>query len=581
MILFPIVIRCHSLFIINRGGNMLVQMNTHTNLSMIKKILETVDKTIPTKLLIVSVGDFKKRGQIYEFYGNNLKVIWNNLLTAYRINQFEKAPYLRLDIVTNEESADYHQVNERLKKIKRNNYVDFNLRIDGLRKRSFLKEELVANAIIKPSKTHKVGKNHPDLHIDPQNYRGYIKRKYGREETDLSYLERSKFYFFETTSFYLEQGNVYPLKNYGNGNRVREVTYDNLEETTRLVIEQGSMYLKKQLTKSGQFIYGYYPCYNQLLKGYNSVRHFSSLYALAEAAEYSYDPNMLQNIKNGLLWGIDNVTSEVDGYLLIKDYLNKEIEYKLGAQATAILAIAKYIEVTGDQQFYKYLSRLIETVSKKFITSNSKTIHVLDADLNLKEQFRIIYYDGEILFSLLRAYGVFHDYAIFEICEGLMERFVTDGYQKYHDHWLSYATNEMIKYQEKDTYYEFGIKNAMVNIDFIDKRDTAYPTMLELLVAASKMMKKLETSESRKRLFKTEEEFIAIQDRINTVMEKRVLHEITTGVMFPEFAQFFKKLEVINYGFFARHDRFRMRIDDAEHFLSGLINYLVHYKEKE
>ena len=581
MILFPIVIRCHSLFIINRGGNMLVQMNTHTNLSMIKKILETVDKTIPTKLLIVSVGDFKERGQIYEFYGNNLKVIWNNLLTAYRINQFEKAPYLRLDIVTNEESADYHQVNERLKKIKRNNYVDFNLRIDGLRKRSFLKEELVANAIIKPSKTNKVGKNLPDLHIDPQNYRGYIKRKYGREETDLSYLERSKFYFFETTSFYLEQGNIYPLKNYGNGNRVREVTYDNLEETTRLVIEQGSMYLKKQLTKSGQFIYGYYPCYNQLLKGYNSVRHFSSLYALAEAAEYSYDPNMLQNIKNGLLWGIDNLTSEVDGYLLIKDYLNKEIEYKLGAQATAILAIAKYIEVTGNQQLYKYLSRLIETVSKKFITLNSKTIHVLDADLNLKEEFRIIYYDGEILFSLLRAYGIFHDFAIFEICEGLMERFVTDGYQKYHDHWLSYATNEMINYQEKDTYYEFGIKNAMVNIDFIDKRDTAYPTMLELLVAASKMMKKLETSESRERLFKTEEEFIAIQDRINTVMEKRVLHEITTGVMFPEFAQFFKKPEMINYGFFARHDRFRMRIDDAEHFLSGLINYLIHYKEKE
>ncbi|MGH1723842.1 hypothetical protein [Enterococcus durans] len=557
---------------------MLVQTNTHTNLSMIKKILETVDKTIPTKLLIVSVGDFKERGQIYEFYGNNLKVIWNNLLTAYRINQFEKAPYLRLDIVTNEESADYHQVNERLKKIKRNNYVDFNLRIDGLRKRSFLKEELVANAIIKPSKTHKVGKNLPDLHIDPQNYRGYIKRKYGREETDLSYLERSKFYFFETTSFYLEQGNIYPLKNYGNGNRVREVTYDNLEETTRLVIEQGSMYLKKQLTKSGQFIYGYYPCYNQLLKGYNSVRHFSSLYALAEAAEYSYDPNMLQNIKNGLLWGIDNLTSEVDGYLLIKDYLNKEIEYKLGAQATAILAIAKYIEVTGDQQFYKYLSRLIETVSKKFITSNSKTIHVLDADLNVKEQFRIIYYDGEILFSLLRAYGISHDFAIFEICEGLMERFVTDGYQKYHDHWLSYATNEMINYQEKDTYYEFGIKNAIVNIDFIDKRDTAYPTMLELLVAASKMMKKLETSESRERLFKTEEEFIATQERINTVMEKRVLHEITTGVMFPEFAQFFKKPEVINYGFFARHDRFRMRIDDAEHFLSGLINYLIHYK---
>ncbi len=574
-----IAIRCHSLLFINRGEHMLVQANTHKNdLSMIKQILETVDTSLAKNLLIVSVGDFSERGKIYEFYGNNVKTIWNNFLTAYRINQFEQAPYLRLDIVTKEEPADFHQVNERLKKIKRNNYVDFNLRIDGIRKRSFLKEELAANAIIKPSKTHKVGKNHPELHIDPQNYRGYVKRKYGREETDISYLERSKFYFFETKSIYFEQGKLYPLKNYGNGNQVREVTEDNLVEITKLVIDQGSNYLKNQLTASGQFIYGYYPCYNQLLKGYNSVRHFSSLYALAEAAEYSSDQTMLQEVKTGLVWGIQHLTSEVDGNLLIKDYLNKEIEYKLGAQATAILAIAKYIEVAGDQEFQCYLGRLVETVSKKFITSDSKTIHVLDAALNLKEQFRIIYYDGEILFSFLRAYEILHDLAIFEVCEGLMERFVADGYQKYHDHWLSYATNEMLKYQEKDSYYEFGIKNAMVNIGFIEKRDTAYPTMLELLVAASKMMKKLETSALRKKLFQTETDFEVTQNRINTVMEKRVLHEITTGVMFPEFAQFFKKPEVINYGFFARHDRFRMRIDDAEHFLSGLINYLVHYR---
>ena len=53
MRLFPIVIRCHSLLLLIEVGNMLVQTNTHTNLSMIKKILETVDKTIPTKLLIV------------------------------------------------------------------------------------------------------------------------------------------------------------------------------------------------------------------------------------------------------------------------------------------------------------------------------------------------------------------------------------------------------------------------------------------------------------------------------------------------------------------------------------------------
>lgn len=114
----------------------------------------------------------------------------------------------------------------------------------------------------------------------------------------------------------------------------------------------------------------------------------------------------------------------------------------------------------------------------------------------------------------------------------------------------------------------------MVNINFIDQRDTAYPTMLELLVAASKMISKLERSPLKDKLFPIEKEFFETKARINTVMKKRVLHEITTGVMFPEFAQFFKQPQVIKYGFFARHDRFRMRIDDAEHFLSGLINYL-------
>ncbi|EOH89552.1 hypothetical protein ACTNBL_04190 [Enterococcus villorum] len=557
-------------------------VQTYKNdVSIIKDTLEKVEMNVAKKLLIVTVGNFDERGRTYEFYGNNFKTIWNNFLTAYRTNKFESAAYLRLDIVINEEQANFSQVNERLKKIKRNNYIDFNLRIDGIRKRSFLKEELVANAIIKPSKAHIVGKNHPDLHIDSQNYRGYVKRKYGREENDLSYLQRSKFYFFETASFYFENGEVFLLKDYGNGNHVREVTDENLEEITELVIEQGSNYLKNQLTSSGKFIYGYYPCYDQLLKGYNSVRHFSSLYALAESAEYFSDYSMMQDIKEGLEWGLSNLTSEVDGHLLIKDYLNKEIEYKLGAQATAILALAKYSEVTKEPHFHNQLTRLIESVSKKFITSDYKTIHVLDAELNTKEQFRIIYYDGEILFSLLRAYEIIKHIEVFEICEGLMERFVADNYQKYHDHWLSYATNEMLKYQEKDTYYEFGIKNAMVNINFIDQRDTAYPTMLELLVAASKMISKLEVSPLRKKIFPVDEEFIKTKTRINTVMKKRVLHEITTGVMFPEFAQFFKNPQAIKYGFFARHDRFRMRIDDAEHFLSGLINYSIHYKEEE
>ncbi|MBO1299845.1 MULTISPECIES: hypothetical protein [unclassified Enterococcus] len=556
---------------------MLVQ--TRSRLSMLKDILDTTEMETERKIAIITTGENKERGKTMEFYGKSVSQLWNNLLTAYQTNRWDNNAYLRVDLVTEEEKITFELLQQQLKKIKRNNYIDFNLRFDGIRKRSFLKEELVGNAVIKPDNKHIVGKNHPNLHIDPQNYRGYVKRKYNREESDLSYLERSNVYLFKTKAYYIENDQIIPLEDYGNGNRVRTITEETLNEMTDLVIAKGSEYLKKQLMDTGQFIYGYYPCYDQPIKGYNSVRHFSSLYALVEAAEYFSDEEMLLEAKAGLIWGIKQLTINEQGYFFIKDFLGKEVEYKLGAQATAILAIAKYIQVSKDDSFETYLKQLVRTISQKFITKDNQTIHVLDKALAIKERFRIIYYDGEALFSLLRAYEILNEQAIFETCEILMEHFVTENYQKYHDHWLSYATNEMLKHKEKITYYRFGIKNALVNIDFIEQRDTAYPTMLELLVAASKMMKKLEKSELKNELFKTPTDFLEVKERIDTVMKKRVSHEIKTGVMFPEFAVFFKKPATIDYGFFARHDRFRMRIDDAEHFLSGLINYRSHYKD--
>jgi len=557
---------------------MLVQ--TRNKLSILKDILDTTGMETERKTAIITTGENKERGKTMEFYGKNISQLWNNIVTAYQTNQWDKNSYLRVDLVTEEEKIDFDLLNQKLKKIKRNNYIDFNVRFDGIRKRSFLKEELVGNAIIKPAKTHIVGKNHPNLQIDPQNFRGYVKRKYNREEAGLSYLARSNVYLFKTTAYYIENNQVIKLEDYGNGNQVRRITEESLNEVTDSVIREGSKYLKGQLTDTGQFIYGYYPCYDQLIKGYNSVRHFSSLYALIEAAEYFSDHELLLQAEKGLAWGIENLTTNEQGYFLVKDFFNKEIEYKLGAQATAILAIAKYVQVSEDVFYKKYLKQLVDTISRKFLSIDNQTIHVLDKQLTVKEHFRIIYYDGEALFSLLRAYEILNDPKIFSTCEILMEHFVTEDYQKYHDHWLSYATNEMLKYKQKIDYYRFGIKNALENINFIEQRDTAYPTMLELLVAASKMMRKLEHSELKNELFNTQNDFIEVKERIDTVMKKRVSHEIKTGVMFPEYALFFKKPVRISYGFFARHDRFRMRIDDAEHFLSGLINYQSHYKKE-
>ncbi|MDU5333318.1 hypothetical protein [Enterococcus sp.] len=542
-------------------------------------ILEAKQSQHP--MMIVSTGNFAERGTVTELYGKTYQSVWHNFLSYVKKNQLTSACYFRIDILTEERQISFEQLQNLIRSVKRNNYGDFNFRIEGKQSYSFLMEELAGNAILRPSKEHKVGRNLPNLSIDEQNYRGYIKRKYGKKNANVNLLKQSKIFLFKTKAFYFEQQQVFPIIDYGNGNRVREITYSNVDRTTDLVIEKGAAYLNRQLTDSGQFIYGYFPCYDQSIKGYNSVRHFSSIYALAEAAAYLKDRGMYSSLKQSVLWGVQNLIVNKEGYTVVEEPLKNGAEYKLGAQATAILAIAKYIEVTGDPQFNAILQKLILVVKEKFITKDNRTIHVLDESLTIKEKFRIEYYDGEILFALLRAYGVFKEEKIMKICEDLMAQFIANDYQKYHDHWLSYAVNEFLRYKKKEAYYRFGLDNALGNIRFIEKRDTAYPTMLELLVAASKMIDKLEVSGLKAKIFNQEEEFETVKNRINAVMKKRVLHELTTGVMFPEFAQFFKKPEIVSFGFFARHDRFRMRIDDAEHFLSGLINYRLQVIKEE
>ena len=540
--------------------------------NQIFETLETYENTgLSTKVFILSYGTDASRCQVKEFYGRTLKQTWDKLVKFYR--SLKNNPlYTRVDLITEEQSVTYDEMMQAISEVPRNNYIEFGIRLSGFKKRCFLKEELTANALLVPDKEHKVGRNNPNLQFDERNYKGYIKRKHNLPEFTMNYFSNSEIYLFKTKAFFIEDEQVFELKDYGFGNQFRMVEEDNFPEVLDVVIDQGANYLFNQLSEEGDFVYGYYPCYDKNLPGYNSIRHFSSIYALLEAGEALGNQAMIERALKGLDWGFEYLSDEKEGKYFIKEQLKKTVEYKLGAQAMAILASAKYAQITGDTQYFEKMKSLTQTIEAHFLTENNETIHVLNEDLTTKEKFRIVYYDGEALFGMLRAYELMKDPEIFAICQRLMNHFVENNYEKYRDHWLSYAVNEFLKYEEKDEYYIFGMKNALSRIDFIEKRDTAYPTMLELLVAAARMMEKLEAYDRRKEII-SDEEFQQSKNRILDVMNHRAYHEVVTGVMFPEFGMFFKVPGKINYGFFARHDRFRMRIDDAEHFLSGLVNF--------
>lgn len=525
-----------------------------------------------TVLYITTCGK-NRRGHVWRTSGRDFERAWVKV-ERYFSKMPELIRWTKIEIQTQTERVPAEEGIRRFAQTSRNNYFSKGVAFKKDGSCSFLPDEISGNALLTPVKSHKIGVNSAQLQLNLANIKGYIKRRFDRVIPDVWAYFDDEWEFFDTAGVFVEEGRILPLTETGYGRGMRQITKENQEMFLSEAIEKGTDFLFDQLWEDGKFTYGYYPAYDKQLTGYNSVRHFSSLYALLETIEYAEKQQtahstdeLLKKVEKGLDWGLKNLCLAVDGHLYVGEKVKEGYDLKLGAQAVVVLALAKYETLTGYDFYHEAMLNLLEGMHS-FIDEEGRTRHVLREDLSTKEKFRIIYYNGEALFAIMRAYPLTGDERWLKLGERLMDRYVADNYERYHDHWLSYSVNELTQYLPKREYYEFGVKNALENLRFMEGRDTAYPTFLELLSAANKMFCRIEESAYAGELF-SEEEY----RRLREVTEKRALHELRTGVMWPEYAIYFARPETIAHGFYARHDRTRMRIDDAEHFLSGLINY--------
>ncbi|MGM0338591.1 hypothetical protein [Enterococcus sp. AZ007] len=548
---------------------------------MEKRIIEQLIKKIrrvPIETeniyLFLSISNKKDRAKVQNTRTMTLTDA-ANWLEEKLTNQKIEECFIRVDVVTHANEYSYQELRKRLSLVPRNNYFRQGIAFDRKFKHAFLAEELMGSALLKPSLEHKVGFNSPNLQLNEKNITTYMMRKYGESLTKK--ISQKKFYAFKTQGFYFERNEWLELSTFPQQEGLRELDARMLPNRVDQSIRYGEQFLNAQLKKDGQFIYGYYPTYDYELSGYNSVRHFSSIYALLEAQEYLGLDDEVKQTEKGIQWGLTNLTLLKENALYIKEETKRGISLKLGAQALAILAIAKFQTITGNKKYEAVINQLILGMERHFISSEGDTTHILNKELETKKKFNIIYYDGEAVFSILRAYAITKNDRHLALAKKLFDRFVEKKYEKYHDHWLSYATNELLLYIEDKKYFEFGLKNAFENLRFIEHRDTAYPTMLELLMAAIKMTDRLQQTSLIKEKALTD--YVSKEDfwALKQVAVKRVENELTKGVMYPELAMFMKRPSKIVNGFYTRHDKFRMRIDDQEHFLSGLVNYYDYF----
>lgn len=520
----------------------------------------------PSYYSFVSIGHLNQRAKVFRDRATSISNLANRITSRIEKYSNKTAPpiqWIKVDIVTNAEKINYSKLHKLIART-RKNYFRQGISFDTDFSIAFLEQEINGNALIRSSKEG-------SLQLDDSNINHYLTYREGGKRLLPFSLDRYKdkdIFLFETQSFLfdLESDEFSVLKSGGAENGLRPEKQ--LNEEVFMLIEKSTHYLANSIKPSGKFDYGYFAPFDRPIGTYNILRHSSSLYSLLEGIEVLNSNELLPAVKRGLEFLETQIRTTKDklSYVLEKDQHN---EIKLGSNATAILAISKYISLTKDFTLLPIAQSLalgILSMQKE----DGKFIHVLAGDtLEVKEENRIIYYEGEAVFALLRLYAIDPNPVWLDAAKKSFDYFLANDYYKHHDHWLAYATFEITKYLPNEEYFTFGLKNGFDNLNFIYKRETTFPTFLELTMATYRLVERIKEQKKDYLLEGLDEK------KLTTTIYHRIRYQ-RTGFFFPEVAMYMKNPKRILHGFFIKHHSFRVRIDDVEHYLSGYCQAYQH-----
>lgn len=517
-------------------------------------------------IFFFSYTDGRSRARVETFRGLTFADAWQRGIVRLR-KLVAKNPdilrWLRVDIVDEMRKSDWGTLKRQLTQVKRN-YCRQGISLDPSCRHAFLETEINANAMFYG------GPKYPHCVVNEKNFQLYARLRHGLGSVDLG--DGTAVWTFSSHGFFLNQekpDEVHEIAGPGRsaGYRVVEALDDDLLST---LIESSSSFLARQVGDDGRFIYGLHPCFNREIEAYNGLRHASTTYAMIEAWEVTQDEALWAAIERSLAWLRREAICTValpDGTeaAFLVDVGN---EIKLGANAVAILAFTQHAVVTGCTDHLPLLEKLALGIQHMQRSEDGSFVHVLNyPDLTLKEAFRTIYYEGEAVFGLMRLYSLTGDERWLTTVEKAFEHFIAKEHWRHNDHWLSYCVNELTRYRPQERYFRFGLENVRNYLDFVLNRITTFPTLLELMMASEAMMVRIEAMPDMQHLL----------SEIDLSKFHRALHYraryLLNGYFWPELAMFYANPQRIVGSFFIRHHAFRVRIDDVEHYLSGIVAY--------
>ncbi|MGF9563861.1 hypothetical protein AAIH70_10135 [Neorhizobium sp. BT27B] len=526
----------------------------------------------PRFCLFFAFTDGNQRAGVVHVTGGEFDAVWRQGADLIRGLTGEAggqaAGWLRVDWVDSVEATHWARLQSALGDTKRN-YFRYGIAFDPDFRHALTEQELNANAVLY------AGSTVTNARFNPDNLAIYGRLRFGAEPALPA--DDAEVLVFSTSAIFCDGEELHALHSRGleTGRRVVGALDAPI---VKGMIRSGSDFLARQVGGDGRFVYGYHPCFDRQIAAYNTLRHASTTYSMVEAFEVTRDPGLKVAIERSL----SHLTGQMIRSVTLDDgregafLVDTGGEIKLGGNAVAILALVKHCEVTGDRRHWQLMEKLAIGISAMQDTASGGFVHVLDfPGLKVKQAFRTIYYDGEAAFGLMRLYGLTRDPRWLAIVERAFDYFIREEHWRHHDHWLGYCVNELTRYRPEERYFRFGLQNVAGYLDFLTERITTFPTLLEIMMAARDMLVRMRAMPDLHHLFGSID-----LEKFERALEARARH-LLNGFFWPEMAMFFGNPARIAGSFFIRHQAFRVRIDDVEHYLSGYVAYLRHLASSE
>lgn len=428
---------------------------------------------------------------------------------------------------------------------------------------AFLPEEMVAHTLMNSKQE-----------IQMNNMEKYLKDRslHAEQFQRLKGLGETAIYRFTTISLFSDGKDAISL--YRGHRLYNQLSREDLLSAAR----HGGQYLTRAVGDNGRFVYRYLPKADRVPKKYNILRHAGTVYSMLELYEFTGETELLRAAHKAIEYLLLSVKPSLDENQNIECIVENGYA-KLGGNALTVIALAKYIAVTGDTQYMPVMLRLGRWIQNAQRESGEFYMQKQSYPDGEVTDFVSQYYPGEALLAMTRIYALDPHDAWLDVAErGAQYLINVRDYglppsKLIHDHWLLYALNELYRHRQNSLYLEHALKITH-SITQRQNREPAYPDWLGSYYHPPRSTPTATRTEG---LCAT---YLLARDFADQQEAEKILETIRLAVPFqlqtqfrPESVLYLENPQRSLGGFHRSLTNFEIRIDYVQHNISSLLNY--------